>query len=663
MAAGGGMNAGSKLCDAHRELLRASGIADHVIERRGYRTSVNKTEVGKLGFATTQSLHPALVIPLWNTLGDNGGYQLRPDHPRTDDDGKVIKYETPRKARLALDVHPEARGPMANPKYPLVITEGIRKADSCWSNLEVPAVALLGVSCWRGKNASGGLAALPDWHDVVLNRDVLVVFDSDLMHKPAVLHECRELGAFLARRHAQVFYVVLPDGEHGCKTGLDDFLAAGGRLKDLRALAVPELPQRINVTEEPEDDFSDLPVESGAELLDDLARFYRRFLIFGSEHLQYVLALWSLHTWCLGAFTITPRLNVSSPEKRSGKSRVIEVASCVSSRPEMVVLPSASSIFRLTEATRPTWLLDEMDNLLGASEEARAALLAIVNSGYRKGATVPRTEKVGDKFAVSRFRIFAPVAMAGLGDLPDTTADRSITIPMERKLVTERTERFHIERTFAAAAGLRRRSAAWARRNAEALANGEPDIPSQLDDRAAECWEPLLTIAELAAGDWPNRARAAAVALSGPDRKGAESLGVRLLADLRMLWRGQQWEERVRTATICVELARLDESEWRRYRDGLPIDGSGLARLLRRYDVHSKPLRVDDAGGLKGYVRSDLEPVWARYLPPVPFTGSTGSTAATEQASPTSDVAAVDPVDPTEGLEQNTRPRGRKFKL
>jgi hypothetical protein len=113
---------------------------------------------------------------------------------------------------------------------------------------------------------------------------------------------------------------------------------------------------------------------------------------------------------------------------------------------------------------------------------------------------------------------------------------------MQRKLISERTERFHIERTFAAAAGLRRWCAAWAKRNADTLAASVPSLPAVLDDRAGECWGVLLTIAEVAGGEWASRAAAAAVALSGRDREDTKATdGLRLLSDLPDQWHGQKW--------------------------------------------------------------------------------------------------------------------------
>ncbi len=228
----------------HQAMLDASAIRADVATARGYRTVTAKVDVARLGFGTAQRNVPALLVPIWNAAGDIATYQLRPDSPRVLN-GKAIKYETPGGSRMVLDVPPAARERLGDPTTPLVITEGARKADAAVS-AGLCCVALLGVWNWRGTNDDGGATALPDWEYVALKgrregRVVYLAFDSDVMTKPAVYGALRRLWAFLHQRGAHVQAIYLPPGADGSKTGLDDYLARGGTVASLLALAADDL--------------------------------------------------------------------------------------------------------------------------------------------------------------------------------------------------------------------------------------------------------------------------------------------------------------------------------------------------------------------------------------------------------------------------------------
>ena len=189
------------LAEQHEKmLLEESGISPEVIEARGYRTVETKSELKRLGFSERQCNKPGLLIPVYSPTGDIATYQYRPDQPRIDKKGKSVKYETPSGSRMVLDVHPFARERLGNPAVPLFITEGIKKGDSLVSR-SLCAVALLGVWAWRGRNDDGGLTALAEWDYVALNdREVYIVFDSDVMLKPQVHKAMVRLKAFLESR-------------------------------------------------------------------------------------------------------------------------------------------------------------------------------------------------------------------------------------------------------------------------------------------------------------------------------------------------------------------------------------------------------------------------------------------------------------------------------
>lgn len=216
------------LLPRHAALVAASAIAPAVAAARGYRSLTTKASVRVLGFTETQQHVPALLLPVWNVHGEIASYQLRPDEPRINRDGKPIKYETPKASRMALDVPPAARHQLRNPEIALWITEGIRKADAAISH-GLCCIALLGVWNWRGTNDDGGQTALADWEAIALKgRTVYLAFDSDVMTKPAVYKALRRLKGFLTGRGAAVNVVYLAPGAVGAKVGLDDYFAAGG---------------------------------------------------------------------------------------------------------------------------------------------------------------------------------------------------------------------------------------------------------------------------------------------------------------------------------------------------------------------------------------------------------------------------------------------------
>lgn len=194
-----GENVGN-LLPRHREmLLQESTIAPGVVGARGYRTVYKKAELERLGFGRAQRNAPGLLLPIHGPAGGIASYQLRPDEPRIKD-GKPVKYEAPAGSRMTLDVHPFCQEKLRDPSVPLFVTEGIKKGDALVSR-GLCAVALIGVWNWRGKNGLGGKTALSEWEYIALNdRQVYIVFDSDVMLKMEVHAALVRLKAFLEGR-------------------------------------------------------------------------------------------------------------------------------------------------------------------------------------------------------------------------------------------------------------------------------------------------------------------------------------------------------------------------------------------------------------------------------------------------------------------------------
>ena len=217
-----------------RALREGSVIAPEVILERGYSTATHPEELQEQGFAEYQLRVPALVIPVHGADGRLLFHRARPDEPRQDRDkpGKAIKYEQPQGTGVAIDVPPRALPALSDSSTPLWVGEGEKKADALVSQGEV-AVALLGAWSWK----RNGLP-LPDWDLIhLVGREVLVAFDSDAAHKVEVQRALSALATYLRGRGARVKVVELPDQEDGSKQGVDDFLAAGGTVEELRGLS------------------------------------------------------------------------------------------------------------------------------------------------------------------------------------------------------------------------------------------------------------------------------------------------------------------------------------------------------------------------------------------------------------------------------------------
>lgn len=357
------------------------------------------------------------------------------------------------------------------------------------------------------------------------------------------------------------------------------------------------------------DDLVPLLEAGEGELLGDVARFVRRFVVMAPAQLV-ATSLWVIHTHAVGAAEQTPYLVITSPEKQCGKTRLIEVLELLVARPWHTVLPSEAVIYRRIHAERPTLLLDEVDTIFNPrSADKHEGLRALINAGNRRGVTVPRCLNGGEKLV--HFRVYSAKALAGIGTLPDTITDRSIPIRMKRRARDERVERLRRRDVEPEAEALVERIEAWATKNAGRLERARPTSPEELSDRMQDASEPLLAIADRLGKPWPPIAREAIVSLCVGDRDDdASSMRLRLLTDVRAVF-----EERGRrlmtTDDLLGGLFAIPEAPWATYY-GRMLEPRDVAALLRHYGVRPRNVRVGDEIR-KGYRRDELEDAWRRY--------------------------------------------------
>lgn len=345
------------------------------------------------------------------------------------------------------------------------------------------------------------------------------------------------------------------------------------------------------------------------DLLGELAAVFEKYAVL-PPGAAIVLASWVLHTWVLDAASFTARIAVRSPTRRCGKSLLLEILGTVCAHPIMTANISSAALFRAVEAWRPTLLVDEADSFLHENEELRGVL----NAGFKYDGVVLRCD--GDENEPRAFKCFAPVVIAAIGPLPATLADRSLTIGMSRKGKGEKVQRFD-RRAREDLASLRPRLARWAQDSEEALRGGTPSVPEVLNDRQRDVAEPLIAIADLAGGQWPATVREAVVTLCGA--VGDEG-------DKRERLLGAVWGlfgedvEFITTKEIVSRLLEEDESEWHEASKGKPLSPVWLARWLGAFGLKTKRPRLSAERG-RGYLRDDLRPAVAKYLPPIPDKG------------------------------------------
>ena len=348
------------------------------------------------------------------------------------------------------------------------------------------------------------------------------------------------------------------------------------------------------------------PVD-GAALLSDMTAAIRKYAVMERGSAE-IVALSILHAHALDAFQITPRLAITSPEKRCGKTTALDVVQFLAPRPLSTSNTTAAAIFRTIETVRPTLLIDEADTFLTNNEDIKGVL----NSGHRRSlAYVLRL--VGDNHEPRQFSTWAPVAIALIGELPDTLQDRSIPIRMRRRLPTEIITQFRADRTDDLKI-IAQKAARRANDNLEALRAMDPVMPTAITNRDADNWRPLFAVADAAGGEWLARARAIAETMTDKAEGDDQSLKTMLLEDIRSVF-AAKGVGRAPSADLVEALLAMKDRPWPELgKAAKPITQNKLAKLLKDFGI-----RPDDVwtGGkpLKGYTIGQFEDAFHRYLP------------------------------------------------
>jgi putative DNA primase/helicase len=518
-------------------------------------------------------------------------------------------------------------------KEAVFIVEGERKADRLWE-LQLPATCNAGgAGKWKPEHAARLYA--------VGVRRVAILGDNDQPgrdHVEQVARSCHAAGL-------TVKIVVLTDLP--LKGDVIAWLDAGHARDELVTLAretaewtPPPAPLEPTATTSPEPKSTgkaankkalagralqleesepwSTPVD-GEQLLNETAAVIKQYVVLSDAQAD-TGALWTGAAHAIDGLTLIPMLLLSSPTPECGKTTTATCFSGLVPRPVWVANLTPAVLFRILDKYQPTLIADEVDSWLN---DEKSELRGIFNAGHwRNGAVIPRC--VGDSHEVRLFNVFGAKLLAMIGWPPMTMRSRSIAIRLRKKTRAEAVDHLRDERVQEDFAELRRRWSRWALDHLDAIRAADPEMPAGLPvNRASDNWRPLLAIADLAGGTWPDRARAAALALSGVRVAEDEPEGVLLLGDIQTAFREAGDPTYLSSEEIIADLKAMPDRPWADWNKGRGITPAQLAKRLRDFGsgplgLRTRETRLTPTKTAKRWHRDDFADAWARFVVETP---------------------------------------------
>jgi len=360
------------------------------------------------------------------------------------------------------------------------------------------------------------------------------------------------------------------------------------------------------------------PVEL-SQLLDEISAIIRTHVVL-SEHSAAALALWVVHTYVFDARDAVAYVSIESPEKRCGKTTLLSVLAGLACRALVASNITVSALFRVIDDAGPTLLIDEADTFLGGNSVMRGILNCgntwrtayVLRLSGRKGrgskpkADLAKQDESLDSSLV-RYSCWCPKVIAMIGRVPDTIADRSIVIRLERKLLSEKCAPL----TDFKPEIITSKCVRFADDNNERIAQAALETVPGLHDRAADTFEPLFVLARMAGPEWFARAAEAAVRLTSSQNSDLQGAG--LLLDILMIFVDCGKEKMFsRSLVWCLR----GEGEWiaSQFFAGKALNELLLAQTLRSYGIRPVQIRIGEEVN-KGYRLDDFKNCLRRYVP------------------------------------------------
>ena len=342
-------------------------------------------------------------------------------------------------------------------------------------------------------------------------------------------------------------------------------------------------------------------------IVEEIKKQINLYCILPDNYLSPIVT-WIIGTYCFDSFRIYPKLCVYSPQKRCGKSTLMEVLDALTSNALMASNVSPAVIYRVIEVYQPTLLLDEADTWL-IGRNVNDEMRGIINSGHTKTtARVLRCD--GDKSEPKAFSTWAPMVIGMIGKPPSTIVDRSIMIPMRRKLKDETIAKLPVNYKEVCV-DLRRALLRWANDNVEVIKSIQLTPPQLTNDRAMDNWTSLLILAQHIGEPLLTEVNAAYFAINNEDTD-EEDIGVELLKDIRSIF-DMLKVERIHSQTLVLQLTLIEGRPWSEWRNGRAMTANSLSRLLKPFNIRPKDIR-ESTIVKKGYDKKEFLDVFERYI-------------------------------------------------
>lgn len=343
-------------------------------------------------------------------------------------------------------------------------------------------------------------------------------------------------------------------------------------------------------------------------LLDEISVTLRRFIVM-DKYQSDIATLWLASCWFVDVIHTAPIALINAPEKGCGKTQLLTLLGKLAPRATQLSGISPSVLFRMIEKYQPTLFVDEIETVLKDNEDLRGLL----NAGHtRDSAFVWRSVAAGDDFEPKRFTVWGMKAIAGINaiKLAETVTSRSIVFELRRKKPDEKADRLRFAEPHLFTR-LTAQLARFAEDCSEQVRQTRPVLPDELGDRDQDNIEPLLQVAYVTGGHWPDTAVKAALKIFQASQS-TQSTANELLSDIQEIFETKR-TNKISTADLIEALVSDDEKSWQTYNRGKALSPRQLANKLRDYSIYSKTIRLGYETA-KGYELDQFADVFERYL-------------------------------------------------